>query len=204
MIHREDMLELTRRMTPARSSISRIAGAYYDEEGYIDGTFNTHFLKLSDAERKINLELAKTVLLSETNAQLRDYKISEADRKSGCIWQLLDGILQSEMKNDALLDTFYDLVGEQLKSSKSMACYLFFGQYDIPVKGSDREWMEGSEEVYTYLLCTISPLTGEYEPGKPEFGFLYPAFRQRTEDNGYINIFEEDAEKYMILEAIFN
>ena len=189
MIHREDMLELTRRMTPARSSISRIAGAYYDEEGYIDGTFNTHFLKLSEAERKKNLELAKTVLLSETNAQLRDYKISEADRKSGCIWQLLDGILQSEMKNDALLDTFYDLVGEQLKSSKSMACYLFFGQYDIPVKGSDREWMEGSEEVYTYLLCTISPLTGEYEPGKPEFGFLYPAFRQRTEDNGYINIF---------------
>ena len=59
MIHREDMLELTRRMTPARSSISRIAGAYYDEEGYIDGTFNTHFLKLSEAERKRNLELAK-------------------------------------------------------------------------------------------------------------------------------------------------
>ena len=59
MIHREDMLELTRRMTPARSSISRIAGAYYDEEGYIDGTFNTHFLKLSEAEKKKNLELAK-------------------------------------------------------------------------------------------------------------------------------------------------
>ena len=30
MINREDMLELTRRMTPARSHIDRIAGAYYD------------------------------------------------------------------------------------------------------------------------------------------------------------------------------
>lgn len=98
MIQREDMLELTRRMTPARSSISRIAGAYYDEEGYIDGTFNTHFLKLSETERKKNLELAKTVLLSETNAQLKDYKISEAVRKPGSIWKLLDGILQSELK----------------------------------------------------------------------------------------------------------
>ena len=29
MINREDMLELTRRMTPARSHIDRIAGAYY-------------------------------------------------------------------------------------------------------------------------------------------------------------------------------
>ena len=106
MIQRDDMLELTRRMTPARSSISRIAGAYYDEEGYIDGTFNTHFLKLSKTERKKNLELAKTVLLSETNAQLKDYKISETVRKPGSIWQLLDGILQSELKNDALRTHF--------------------------------------------------------------------------------------------------
>lgn len=43
MIQRENMLELTRRMIPARSHIDRIAGAYYDAEGYIDGTFNTHF-----------------------------------------------------------------------------------------------------------------------------------------------------------------
>lgn len=55
MINREDMLELTRRMTPARSHIDRIAGAYYDAEGYIDGTFNTHFLKLSTAEKTKNL-----------------------------------------------------------------------------------------------------------------------------------------------------
>lgn len=45
MINREDMLELSRRMTPARASVARIAGAYFDEEGYVDGTFNTHFLK---------------------------------------------------------------------------------------------------------------------------------------------------------------
>ena len=56
------MLELTRRMTPARSHIDRIAGAYYDAEGYIDGTFNTHFLKLFTAEKTKNLELAKAVL----------------------------------------------------------------------------------------------------------------------------------------------
>ena len=67
MINREDMLELTRRMTPARSHIDRIAGAYYDAEGYIDGTFNTHFLKLSTAEKTKNLELAKAVLQAETN-----------------------------------------------------------------------------------------------------------------------------------------
>ena len=40
-INRDDMLELTRRMTSARSNLVRIAGAYIDEEGYIDGTFNS-------------------------------------------------------------------------------------------------------------------------------------------------------------------
>ena len=43
-INREDMLELTRRMTVKRSSMTRIAGAYMDREGYVDGTFNTNFL----------------------------------------------------------------------------------------------------------------------------------------------------------------
>ena len=65
MINREDMLELTRRMTPARSSVGRIAGAYFDEEGYVDGTFNTNFLKLSTPERTKNLNLAKTVLFPQ-------------------------------------------------------------------------------------------------------------------------------------------
>ena len=46
MINREDMLALTRRMTVKRTSITRIAGSYMDEEGFSEGTFNTHFQNL--------------------------------------------------------------------------------------------------------------------------------------------------------------
>ena len=190
MINREDMLELTRRMTPARSSVARIAGAYYDEEGYVDGTFNTHFLNLSAAERTKNLNMAKTVLISKTNEQLKEYIIPADERKQGSIWQLLDGIKESELKNDACLDILYELIAEKFHPGYPFSCFLLFGQYDVPVKGSDKEWMEGSEEVYTYLLCCISPLVGEYEPGKPKCGFLYPAFRSRTTNDEYINIFK--------------
>ena len=63
---------------------------------------------------------------------------------------------------------------------------------------SDQEWQEGSEEVYTYLLCAVSPQVGEYEPGKPEGGFLYPAFRNRTADMEYINVFHEELFKYIV------
>ena len=43
-INREEILELTRRMTLSRASMTRIAGSYMDSEGFIDGTFNTNFL----------------------------------------------------------------------------------------------------------------------------------------------------------------
>lgn len=202
MINREDMLELTRRMTPARASISRIAGAYFDEEGYVDGTFNTHFLKLSAAERTKILSRAKKTLLSKTNVQLKEYRIPSEVRKPGSVWQLLDGIKESELKNDAFLDILYELIGEKLSLGYPCACYVYFGQYDVPVKGSDKEWMEGSEEVYTYLLCTISPLEDEYEAGDPEFGILYPAFRERTTSFDHMNIFEATPGKYEGLKRI--
>ena len=51
-INRDDMLELTRRMTIARTSMTRIAGSYMDADGFIDGTFNTNFLKLKNSEKE--------------------------------------------------------------------------------------------------------------------------------------------------------
>ena len=43
MINRNDMLELTRRMTLSRNCFMRAAGAYIDEDGFIDNTFNVNF-----------------------------------------------------------------------------------------------------------------------------------------------------------------
>ena len=60
-INREDMLLLTRRMTPKRTSITRIAGCYVDRDGFIDGTFNTDFLKLSPKDKEKNLAIAKAI-----------------------------------------------------------------------------------------------------------------------------------------------
>ena len=72
MINRDDMLELTRRMTVKRNCFDRIAGAYMDEEGFIDGTFNQHFLNLTAPERDKNLKLAKAVPFAETNVKLKE------------------------------------------------------------------------------------------------------------------------------------
>ena len=67
MINRDDMLELTRRMTPARNCFDRIAGAYINDCGEVDESFNIHFGKLSPSEKAKNLELAKAIPFSKTN-----------------------------------------------------------------------------------------------------------------------------------------
>ena len=194
MINREDMLELTRRMTPKRTCFSRIAGCYLDADGFPDGSFNTHFGKLSEAEKMKNLKLAKTIPFSRTNVQLKEYACP-AVRGPQSIRTLLAALREKGLKDDALLSVFYEVIAERYAPGTDYAVYMFFGTYDIPVKGTDGEWMEGSEEIYDFLIGVIAPLAGEYEPGEPVFGFLYPAFSDRSADPDRIDIFHADPER---------
>ena len=171
-INRDDMLELTRRMTIARTSMTRIAGSYMDADGFIDGTFNTNFLKLKNSEKEKNLTIAKAIPFAQTNQNLKRYKIPKEAYALGGIRQLLLGIKSCALKNDAV--------------------YLFHNTYDIPLKAADHESLWESEEIYEYIICAICPVSGDYEPGKPECGFIFPAFNSRTEDPDYIDIYQSN------------
>lgn len=194
MINREDMLELTRRMTPARSCFDRIAGAYMNDSGEIDDSFNIHFLKLSGSEKTRNLALAKAVPFSKTNEQLKEYSFSEKVMGKDSMWQLLQGIKTCGLKNDALMEIFYEQIADGYPVDHDFAIFVFHGTYDIPVKAADKERLGESEEVYEFIICTVSPMKGEYEPDEPVFGFLYPAFCDRSAEDGKIDIFNADAD----------
>ena len=171
MINREDMLELTRRMTPARTSFVRMAGCYTDSDGEYDGSFNIHFLKLSGSEKARNLAIAKKIPFAESNEKLRE----------------------CGLKNDALLETFYDILIEGLQIHGAYAIYMFYDRYDIPARASDKERLGESEEMFPYLICAVCPLVGEYEPGNPICGFLFPAFVDRSGDLERVDIYAERA-----------
>ena len=180
-IDREDMLELTRRMTIARNCFNRVAGAYMDEEGFIDGSFNTHFLKLSPADKEKQLAIAKTIPYAKTNEQLKNYRVDSRQKKPGSIWHLLTALRDCELKNDALLYSLYEYIGDPHRRN-----------YDVPVKGADKESQWESEEVYRFLVVAVCPTVGEYEAGMPQAGFLFPAFANRSTDLEGVNIFAED------------
>lgn len=132
-INREDMMELTRRMTLSRNCFSRLAGAYMDEEGFIDGTFHTHFLKLSKAEQEKNLKLAKAIPFAKTNEQLKSHSIGSSSE----FRKLLLALRECELKNDALLYNLYEYIGERHQPGYPYGIYVFYGTYDVPRKGTD-------------------------------------------------------------------
>ena len=57
------------------------------------------------------------------------------------------------LKNDALMDTFYDVIMEHYRAEREYAILVFHDRYDIPAKGSDKERQWESEEVFEYMIC---------------------------------------------------
>ena len=209
MINRDDMLELTRRMTPTRTCFDRIAGAYINDMGEVEDSFNIHFGKLSGAEKTKNLALAKAIPFSKTNKQLKEYTFPEKAKGKDSIYRLLQGIRQCGLKNDALMEILYEQIADGFPVDYEFAVFVFHGTYDVPVKAKDKESLWESEEVYDFIICTVSPMKGEYEPEAPVFGFLYPAFLDRSADENKIDIFHAEPEKleegllYKILGEVF-
>lgn len=202
-IDREDMLELTRRMTTQRSCFSRIAGAYMDEEGFVDGSFNTLFLKLKKPEQEKMLRIAKTIPYSKTNEQIINRTFKEDSKKEISMRQILEVLKDCELKNDAMLYNLYEYIGENYKAKGPYAIYFFYGNYDIPRKGADHASQWESEEVYQFLIGAICPLIDEYEAGTPEIGFLYPAFANRSTDIGSMNLYEIEGNSNLVEELFF-
>lgn len=194
MINREDMLALTRRMTVKRTSMTRIAGGYMDQDGYIDGTFNTDFLKLNPEEKEKNLQIAKAIPFADTNKNLKEYAFPDEKMKGGSVWKLLMGMRACGLKNDALMETFYEILGEQYQSDGDYGIYVFHDRYDIPAKGKDHVRLGESEEMFEYLICAICPVRGDYEPGEPECGFLFPAYTDGAAALNYVDVYQADRE----------
>ena len=194
MINRNDMMELTRRMNPSRSCFDRIAGAYINEFGEVDESFNVHFGNLSASEKTKNLELAKAIPFARTNEQLKEYTFPITSKGKDSMWQLLTAVQECGLKNDALMEVFYEQIADGYPVDHELAIFVFHGVYDIPIKAKDKQSLWESEEVYDFIICTVSPLVGEYEPGEPVWGFLYPAFSGRSSDSDKIAVFHEDPE----------
>ena len=165
MMNKKDVLELRRRMKKDSCTFTRISGCYVDAEKNKIAEFNNSFLNLEDEVFYKYLEMAKKVLSGKigNNIMALPFKEKQGEQK-----RFLLGLKESLLKNDALLETFYDSIIDNYISAGNYLIVIFHDAYDILTKTTDNQKLDESEEVYEYLLCAICPVN----LSKPALGYL--------------------------------
>lgn len=197
---KKDLMELKRRLKKDSCTFTRMCGCYVDSEKN-RMKFDETFLNLEDESYYKFMNIAKKVLSGTVGDSMMETAFSRENDATGDTKQFLLGLRESRLKNDGLLDVFYNMVIDNYDSVGQYLILIFHDAYDVMVKTSDNNKLDASEEVYEYLLCAICPVElskpglsvftdqGTVKPRirdwivkDPESGFLYPAFSDRSSD----------------------
>lgn len=199
---KQEINELKRLYTPSNCSITRICGCYVDGEKNKKTEFKEAFLSLPEEEIFKYFELLRKTLSGTIGKNLLDLEFPLSSEQEGGTQEFLMLLRNSKLKDDALLEEFYDKVIASYEYVGNYLILLIHDAYDVPGKTTDGLTMDdASDTVYEYLLCCICPVNLS-KPGlsydavanefhnrvrdwiveMPETGFLFPAFNDRASD----------------------
>ena len=200
-MQRKDLQEIKKRFKKDECTFTRMAGCYVNSQKEKVVTLNEIFLNLPDEEFYKYLEIAKKTLSGTVGNNLLPLDFPPEEENPGGKQQFFMGLKTSALKEESLLERFYDLIIDTYDYVGNYLILLFHDAYDIMVKTEDGRKLDESEEVYEYIICSICPVTLS-KPGlgyleeenkigvrlrdwivsPPENGFLFPAFSQRSSD----------------------
>ena len=200
-MRKKDILELKRRLKKDYCTFTKMCGCYVNGEKHAILKFRETFLNLDEDDYFKFLEIAKKVLsgtignnILELNFPLNEDLINEKQIS-------LVKLKKSSLKDDALLDDFYESIINSYEYTGNFLILVFHDAYDVITKTRDNLKLDESEEVYEYILCAICPVSLS-EPGlkyfedqnkikarirdwvveAPANGFVFPAFTDRSSD----------------------
>lgn len=199
---KSEINEIKRLFTPSNCSITRICGCYVDGEKNKKTEFKDAFLSLPEEEIFKYFELLRKTLSGSIGKNLLDLDFPLAAEESGGTQAFLLRLRNSKLKDDTLLEEFYDKIISSYEFVGNYLILLIHDAYDVPGKTSDGLTMEdASDTVYEYLLCCICPVVlskpglsydaqanefhnrnRDWVVNMPETGFLFPAFLDRCTD----------------------
>jgi len=198
---KKDILELKRRFTKNDCTFTKLCGCYVNANKEIVVTFNETFLNLEDEEFYKYLDIAKKTLSGTLGNNLLELEFPLSEENPGGRQQFLMGLRSSALKNEDLLNSFYQLIIDSYDYVGNFLILMFHDAYDVIIKTHDNAKLDESEEVYEYLLCSICPVAlskpglgyredenrigariRDWVVGVPENGFLFPAFSDRSAD----------------------
>ena len=179
--------------------IDRMVSCFVNEEGEVISRFSDSFYALEDKELFKYCELFKQSLSGKLGRNLYTLAFPLEEENEGGKQQELYQLLQSELKEEALYDAFFEKVRKDYPIPGKHLLLLAHGVYDVPKKTTDGLVLEdASENVYSFLLFALCPVSllkeglcfdqqsdsfisrsEDFVVQKPEISFLYPAFHDR-------------------------
>ena len=199
---KQEINELKRLYTPSNCSITRICGCYVDGEKNKKTEFKEAFLSLPEEEIFKYFELLRKTLSGSLGKNLLNLDFPLASEQEGGTQAALLALLDSKLKDDALIEEFYDRVINTYEYVGNYLILLIHDAYDVPGKTTDGLTMDdASDTVFEYIMCCICPVNLS-KPGlsydninnefhnrirdwvveMPETGFLFPSFNDRATD----------------------
>lgn len=213
---RKEINEIKGQYTLQDCGILKLRGCYVDGEKNKVTKLSETFLNLPEEEKHKYFDIFKKTLSGTPGKNLLDMKFNVDAYASDGARTKLFALRDSELKEETLLDEFYDRVITSYNYPGNYLILLINQVYDVPGKTSDGIEMEdASDEVYSYILCSICHVTlskpglGYNEENNefhdlrqfhmvdvPDIGFLFPAFNDRSEDDDSVLFYTKDADDF--------
>lgn len=213
---KKELNEIKSQYTLEDCGILRLCGCYVDGERNKITQFNENFLNLPEEEKHKYFDIFKKTLSGTPGKNLVDMKFNvDAYADEGARTFLMN-LRDSGLKDDRLLDEFYDRIINNYSYVGNYLILLINQVYDIPAVTTDNiEMDDASDEVYSYILCSIchvnlsKPGLGYDEEDNnfhdkkqnhmvdvPDVGFLFPAFNKRSADEDMTLFYTKDVSEF--------
>ena len=211
---KKDVLELKRRLKKDECTFTKLCGCYVNGEKNRILNLEETFLNLKEEEFYKYLEIAKRTLSGTVGHNILQLEFPLEEEKPGGKQQFLMGLKESRLKNEGLLESFYQLIIDNYDYAGNYLILVFHDAYDVMTKTSDNNKLDESEEVYEYLLCAICPVTltkaglgyleienrigprnRDWVVNAPDTGFVFPAFSDRSTDIHSVMYYTKDAKE---------
>ncbi len=210
-MNKKDIFEIKSRLKKTGCTFTKMCGCYVNSEKEILLKLNETFLNLDEEEFYKYLEIAKKTLSGTHGNNLLELAFPLEEEKQGGKQQFLMGLKESKLKNEELLETFYQLIIDNYDYPGNYLIIVFHDAYDVMTKTSDNRRLDESEEVYEYLIGAICPVAltkpglgyledenkigprkRDWVVGAPENGFIFPAFTDRSTDIHSVMFYEKN------------
>ena len=201
-MNKKEVLEIRKQFSPKNCAITKICGCYVDYEKNKKMESKDAFLALPEEEAFKYFDIFKKTLSGSIGKNMLNMEFPLDAEMPGGTQEFLLKLRDSRLEDDMLLEEFYDKVIATYEYAENYYIILIHAAYDVPGRTSDDlEMDDASDEVYQHILMSICPVSlskaglsynaeenciqdriRDWIVDKPDKGFLFPAFNDRSTD----------------------